>query len=91
MLLRKQRGKNCRAIFAALLPHTVSCDVLQPRQTGIKKHPVRLAEIIFPRTLPGLFPMPAASAPAYHKVTARFAFLRMIVEASTKPLSRRRL
>ena len=40
------------------------CNFLQPRQAGVKKHPVRLTKIIQPQLPLRLFPVPAASAPA---------------------------
>ena len=44
--------------------HTGSRNCLQPGQTGLKKHPIRLAEIIFTQPPALLLPVPAAAAPA---------------------------
>ena len=44
-------------------PHTFRRNPLQSRQTGVKKHPVRPAETVFPFRRAWLLPVPAAAAP----------------------------
>ncbi len=58
---------------------------LHPWQTGVEKHSVGLAEIIFPRFFSRLLPVPAASSAAYREIQAGSAFLRVVHRAFHKP------